>query len=371
MMIHIAQPIIEDEEREAVNKVLKSGLLAQGPKVAELEEAFAKYCGTKYSVAVNSGTAALHCALYAAGVKPGDEVITVPFSFIATINPVLMQGAYPVLVDIEPEAFNINLDLLERAITPKTKAIIPVDLYGQPYDYNVLKTIASKHDIKIIEDACQAVGATYQDKKAGDLGDLGCFSLYATKNIMSGEGGVITTSDEAYVKKIKQFRQHGMTAMNNTYEYTELGYNYRMSDLHAAIAVEQLKKADKFNKTRMDNAKLLDMGLAGIKGLILPQVKPERSHVYHQYTIRITQEFALPRDEVIKYLRNHEIGAGIYYPKPLHAYPHIAKLGYKMGDFPEAEKAAKEVLSLPVHPKVTKEDINNIINAIKELASGK
>jgi perosamine synthetase len=368
-MINIAQPIIEDEEIKAVNEVLRSGLLAQGPKVAELEQAFAKYSGAKHAVAVNSGTAALHSALHAAGVKVGDEVITVPFSFIATINPILMQGAKPVLVDIESESFNINPGLFEQAITAKTKAIIPVDLYGQPYDYDALKVIADKHKIKIIEDACQAVGAEYGDKKVGNLGDLSCFSLYATKNIMCGEGGIITTNDEAYVRKIKQFRQHGMTLMNNSYEYTELGYNYRMSDLHAAIAVEQLKKIDLFNKARIDNAKLLDKGLSGIKGLIIPKIQPGRTHVYHQYTIRITPKFGMAREEVIKQLHKREIGAGIYYPKPLHSYPHIAKLGYKIGDFPESERVAEEVLSLPVHPKVGREDINKIVAAIKELAS--
>ncbi len=367
-MINIAAPIIEDEEIKAVNDVLKSGMLAQGPRVADLEQNFAKYCGTKYAVALNSGTAALHCALYAAGVKVGDEVITAAFSFIATINPILMQGAKPVLVDIEPGTFNIDVSLIEKAITPKTKAIIPVDLYGQPYDYTELRAIATKHNIKIIEDACQAVGANYNSQKAGTLGDIGCFSLYATKNIMSGEGGVVTTNNEVYVEKIKQFRQHGMKAMNGGYEYTELGYNYRMTDLQAAIAVEQLKKVDNFNETRIKNAKLLSEGLKNIKGLELPVAKDGRSHVYHQYTIRITPEFGMSRDEFMSKLREGGIGSGIYYPKPLHAYEHIAKLGYKIGDFPEAEKAASEVVSLPIHPKVSEDDIRKIVSSIKEVA---
>jgi dTDP-4-amino-4,6-dideoxygalactose transaminase len=307
-------------------------------------------------------------ALQAAGVKSGDEVISVPFTFIATANTILMQGAKPVFVDIEPETFNIDVSRVEAAITPNTKAILPINLYGQPYDYDELKTIADKYKLKIIEDACQAVGAAYGHKKAGTLGDLGCFSLYATKNIMSGEGGLITTNSEDYVAKMKAFRQHGMTAMNNTYEYTELGYNYRMTDLLAAIAVEQLKKADKFNEARQKNAKLLDDGLKDIAGLITPTTKAGRNHVYHQYTVRITEDFGHSRDEVAEYLKEKGIGVGIYYPKPLHAYRHIAKLGYKMGDFPGAEKAAAEVISLPVHPKVSKSDIAEIIKTFRELS---
>src|SRR5579864_1786295 len=192
-MIHIASPNIGREEIEAVNKVLESGILAQGPKVAQLEKNFARYCGSKYAVALSNGTAAIHAALFAAGVSQGDEVITVPFSFIATINPILMLGAKPILVDIKSDDFNIDVSKVESAITPKTKAILPVDLYGQTYDYEALKAIAQKHHLLIIEDACQAIGAKAGRKKAGTLGDISCFSLYATKNIVSGEGGIVTT----------------------------------------------------------------------------------------------------------------------------------------------------------------------------------
>ena len=365
-MIRIAEPIIGKEEIRAVNEVLTSGMLAQGPKVAALEEAFAKYCGTKYAVAVNSGTAAIHAALFAAGVKKGDEVITTPFSFIGTINPILMLGAKPVLVDIDPDTFNLNLKKVEKAITNETKVILPVHLYGQPIDNNELKRIAQKHKLLVIEDACQAVGADYGGIKAGNLGDMACFSLYATKNIMSGEGGVVTTNNKKYADAIKRFRQHGMSS---TYEYDHLGYNYRMSDLHAAIALEQLKKADKFNKARQINASRLDEGLKSIDGIITPKKASDRSHVYHQYTIRITPKFSLSRKELLKKLREQDIVAGVYYHKPLHAYPHIQELGYKLGDFPRAEAAAKEVVSLPIHPKVSQEDIDHIVNVIRELAS--
>jgi perosamine synthetase len=363
-VISIASPIIESEEIEAVNQVLQSGVLAQGPKVSELETAFAAYCGTKYAAAVNSGTAAIHAALYAAGVRGGDEVITVPFSFIATINPILMLNARPVLVDIDPQTFNLDVTKLEQAITSKTKAILPVHLYGQPADMDEIQAIAAKHGLKVIEDACQAVGAEYKGKCTGGLGNAGCFSLYATKNIMCGEGGIVTTDDESYITAIKQFRQHGMSVQ---YEYIDLGYNYRMSDLHAAIAVEQLKKANDFTALRRRNATLLDEGLTGITGLIRPEIADDRTHVYHQYTVRITDDFPVKRHDLVVALKEKGIIAGVYYPKCLHTFPHVAKFGYSVGDFPVAEQAAAEVLSLPVHPRVSEADVQTVIDAIKDI----
>lgn len=365
-MIPIARPLIEDEEIKAVNEVLASGSLAQGVKVAELEEAFAKYCGTKYALAVSSGTAAIHATLHAAGVSADDEVITVPFSFIATINPILMVGAKPVLVDIKPETFCLDTSKLEQAITSKTKAIIPVHLYGQPADMDEIYAIAAKYDLKVIEDSCQAIAATYKGKKAGNLGDIGCFSLYATKNIMSGEGGMITTNNEEHVTAIRKFRQHGMSA---PYMYDELGYNYRLTDLQAAIAVEQVKKADMFTAARQHNAEMLNEGLSGIVGLALPTIADDRTHVFHQYTVRVTDEFPMSRDEFVDAVRAAGVGAGVYYPRALHAYPHIAKLGFSEGDYPVAERIASEVVSLPVHPAVSEEDIQTIIRVVREVAN--
>lgn len=363
-MISIAAPIIEAEEKQAVNDVIDSGMLAQGPKVAELEKMWADYCGTKFALAVNSGTAAIHAALYAAGVRAGDEVITTPFSFIATINPILMLGAKPVLVDIDNQSFNIDVSLVEAAITDKTKAIIPVDLYGQPCDWAELRELADRYNLKVVEDACQAIGAEYDGVKAGALGDLGCFSLYATKNIMCGEGGIVTTNSEEQAAMIRSFRQHGMTA---PYEYGELGYNYRMSDLHAAIAVEQVKKIDRFTKLRQRNAELLNAGLNDIVGIKIPHVFDNRTHVYHQYTIILDDKAGISRQDLIDGLRERGVGAGIYYPKPLHHYPHIAELGYDVGDFPVAEDVASRVVSLPVHPKVTEEDVDTIVGAVREV----
>lgn len=367
-MIRIAEPIIGRGEIEAVNEVLRSGMLAQGPKVAQLEKDFAAQCGTKYAVVVNSGTAAIHAALFAAGVGPGDEVITTPFSFIGTVNPIIELGARPVFVDINSQTFNIDVDKIEKAIAKKTKVIMPVHLYGQPADMKKIIALAKKYKLIVIEDACQAIGAEYFDIKVGNLGDMACFSLYATKNIMSGEGGVVTTNKQKYAEAIRRFRQHGM---NSQYEYAHSGYNYRMSDLHAAIAVEQLKKADKFNASRQENAVKLSKALQSIQGVFLPKTAKNRSHVYHQYTIRVTSKFPLSRQQLVNKLKAQDIVAGIYYHKPLHIFPHVAKHGYKSGQFPEAELAAREVLSLPIHPKVRQQDLKKIAIAIKDAARGK
>lgn len=364
--LNVASPIIGTNEKNAVQKVLDSGIIAQGPVVAQLEKDFAAYCGTKYAVALNSGTAAIHTALYTLGIGEGDEVITTPFSFIATVNPILMVGASPKFADIKEGDFNIDPKKVESAITKRTKAIIAVDLYGQPYDFEELSRIASMHGIELIEDACQAVGAKYGDKMAGSFGSAGCFSLYATKNIMSGEGGILTTNSEKVVESAKQFRQHGMTG---PYEYADLGYNLRMTDILAAIGVEQLKQVDEFNRLRQRNARQLNEGLAGIDGIITPTINKGRTHVFHQYTIRITPDFAVTRERLIEILNEHEIGSGVYYPKALHLYPHIAKLGFSDGDFPVAEKTSQEVLSLPVHPGIEPADIQRIVEVITGAAS--
>jgi len=366
-MINISKPIIDKEEVDAVVEVLESGMIAQGPKTAELEEKFAKYCGTKYAVAFSNGTAAIHAALYALGVRDGDEVITSPFTFVASANPILMQNAKVVFADISEDDFNLDPAEVERKITGRTKTIIPVDLYGQIYDYDRIKEITDKHNLRILEDACQAVGAEQKEKKAGMFGDVGVFSLYATKNMTSGEGGLIVTNNEEIMEKCKMFRHHGQSEKTR-YEYWDIGYNYRMTDLCAAVALEQLKKIDDFNDRRISNAKKLTEGLKDIKGLITPSVKEFNKHVFHQYTIKITEEFKSDRDELLDYLKENGIGCGIYYPKPLHLHPHFQKMGYKQGDFPVAEKISEQVLSLPVHPSLTDADIELIIDKIQEYA---
>ncbi|MCK9417570.1 DegT/DnrJ/EryC1/StrS family aminotransferase [Candidatus Dojkabacteria bacterium] len=366
-MIAISKPLIEEEEINAVVEVLKSGMIAQGPKTKELEDMFAKLCGTKHSIAFSNGTTAIHTAVRALGISDGDEVITVPFTFVATANPVLMERGKVVFVDIAEDDFCIDPNKIEEKITDKTKAIIPVDLFGQIYKYKEIKKIADKYDLKILEDACQAVGATQDGKVAGSFGDAGAFSLYATKNIATGEGGMLTTDDDDIARHAKMFRHHGQDEAVR-YEYLELGHNYRMTDIAATIGVEQMKKLDRIIETRVRNAHLFNEGLSNLKGIITPKVSEGNTHVYHQYTIRITEEYGHTREELMEFLKENEIGCGIYYPKPLHMHEHFRKMGYKEGDFPVSEMLSKEVLSLPVNPFVTKEDVEFIMDKIEKFS---
>lgn len=366
--IVVSKPYLDGKERKAVMDVLKSGMLAQGPKVAELEKRFAEKMGTKYCVALNSGTAALHAGLYGLGVEQGHEVITTPFTFVATANPSIMLGAKPVFVDIDEKTFNIDVNKINEKITSKTKAILPVHLYGRCCDMDEINKIASEKNLVVLEDACQSHNAKYKGKHSGNLGHAGAFSLYATKNMMSGEGGLLTTNSEEVCDRTKRFRQHGMR-QSGDYAYIDLGYNYRLTDVLASIALVQLDRLDKFTLKRQKNAKYLLRNLAGIKGLVLPNIDKDYEHCWHQFTIRITPEFPITRDEFVAKLKEQETFVGIYYPKPLHLHPHFQKLGYKEGDFPVAEKLAKEVVSLPIHPLLTKEDLNRMTDVIKSIVS--
>ncbi len=363
-MISISKPLLGQEEIDAVVEVLKSGQLAQGPKTAELEQKFAAYCNTKYAVAFNSGTAALHAGLFAAGIESGDDVITTPFTFVGRANSSLMQNANVVFADISEDDFNLSPASVESKITSKTKAILPVDLYGQIHEYQKMSELAARHGLVILEDACQSIGAEQEGRKAGECGDMAAFSLYVTKNIMCGEGGMLTTNREDFAEACRRFRHHGQSPLLR-YEYHELGFNYRMTDINAAIGIEQLRKVDQFNSKRIENASLLYIGLEGLKGLILPQVKKGNKHVYHQFTIRITDEAKVSRDQLQALLKEKGIISGVYYPKPLHLHPHFAKMGYRPGDFPMAEKLSRQVLSLPVHPALSREDIERICHEIR------
>jgi len=363
-IIPLSRPFIGSAERKAVIQILQSGKLAQGEKVAELENKFKHLCDTSYAIATNNGTSALHTALHAVGIKPGDEVITTPFTFIATVNSILMMGARPVFVDIDENTYAIDPHKIEAAITHKTKAILAVDLYGQPADYDAINTIAKKYHLPVIEDAAQSIGATYKKKQAGNLADISCFSLYATKNIMCGEGGMITTNNKKYYKNAHLFRQHGEVE-DTRFVYDGLGYNYRMMDLQAGIALAQFERLDRITNKRLKIAKKYHQELAGISGLVLPYVQKNATHVYHQFTIRITSEFKTTREQFIAYLGKKGIGVGVYYPAPLHLVPHIARYGYKKDDFPISELASLQVLSIPVHPLVSEEEIDYIIDCIK------
>lgn len=355
-MISIAKPLIGDEEKKAVLEVLDSGILAQGPRVRAFEQAFAAMVGVAHGIATTSGTTALHTALLAHDISPGDEVITSPFTFIASANSVLYCGARPVFVDIDPSTFNIDVTQVEAAITPKTKALLPIHLFGLSCDMEPLMALAAKYNLAVIEDACQSHGATYQGKRVGSFG-TGTFSLYPTKNITSAEGGMITTDDGILAEKCRMIRQHGM---RRRYYHEELGFNFRMTDIHAAIGLAQLGKLERFNQARQANARYLD---AHLKRVMTPHVPEDYEHVYHQYTIRVPDG---KRDALLAHLISCGVGTGVYYPVPVHKQTfYMQELGYNQ-ILPEAETAAHEVLSLPIHPALTQADLETIVSTIKE-----
>lgn len=353
-MIPIAKPLIGKEEQDALLEVIASGQLVQGPKVKEFEDRFAELCGAKYAIATSSGTTALHLALLAHEIGSSDEVITSPFSFVASANCALYVGARPIFVDIEPDFFTIDTTKIEERITKNTKAIVPVHLYGQSSDMDAIMKIAQKHNLAVIEDACQAHGTTFNGQLIGTFGTA-CFSLYATKNVTTIEGGLITTNDPDVAERARLLRAHGSP---RTYEHVILGYNMRLTDLAAAIGVVQLKKLKEWNSIRQANAKYLTGGLSKVKGIVTPKIRPNSEHIFHQYTIR-----AADRDNLIQKLKENGIGYGIHYPTPIHQQPLYRDLGYS-DVLPVAEQASKEVLSLPVHPALTKADLDHIIQTI-------
>ena len=354
-----AKPIIGDDEREAVDRVLRSGMVAQGPEVAAFESEFsAHFVQGRPSVAVNSGTAGLHLGLLAAGVGAGDEVIVPSFTFAATGNSVALTGATPVFVDIEPETFSLDPEAVAAAITPKTKGILPVHLYGHPARMRELEALAAARGVALYEDAAQAHGAALDGRPVGTFGDFAMFSLYPTKNMTSGEGGMVTTATDDIARRVKLLRNQGM---ERQYENEIIGFNARMTDIHAAIGRVQLTKVDAWTKTRQANAAFLD---AHLQGVVTPPVADGATHVYHQYTIRVTED----RDGFVAALKNeHNVGAGVYYPIPNHRLSSLAP--YAPGlDLPETERAAREVVSLPVHPSLTQDDLERIVAAVNVVA---
>jgi perosamine synthetase len=351
-MIPISIPLLGDEEKQAILEVIDSGQLAQGARVAAFEEAFADLCGVKHAVATSSGTTALQTAILVHGIGPGDEVITTPFTFIASANAVLFSGAKPVFVDIDERTYNIDPYLIEEAITPRTKAILPVHIFGNPCDMDAIMDIAARHGLVVIEDACQAHEATVKGRKVGSFG-VGCFSFYPTKNITTAEGGIITTSDDELADRARLIRNHGQ---RQRYYHEAIGYNFRMTEIQAAIGLVQLGKLEQFTTARRANAEYLTQRL---KGVIIPYEAPGCRHVYHQYVIRVPDG----RDQLADHLRERGIATGIYYPLPVHKQVAYQRLGYA-DHLPVAEKVSREVLALPVHPALTQEDLAKIVEGV-------
>ncbi|MEW5988416.1 MAG: DegT/DnrJ/EryC1/StrS aminotransferase family protein [Chloroflexota bacterium] len=356
-MIPISKPYIGEEEKQAVLDVLESGFLVQGPRTAEFEQRFADLCGARQAIATANGTTALHLALLAHGIGPGDEVITTPFTFIASVNSILFTGARPVFADVQLDTFNVDPEQVERAITPRTRAVMPVHLYGYMCDMDALQTIADQHGLVIIEDACQAVGATYQGRPAGSFG-AGVFSLYATKNLMTAEGGMITTNDDEIAERCRLLRNHGM---KKRYHHEMLGFNFRMTDIQAALGLAQLNRLAWITNSRQSNAAYLNNH---IHSVLTPQVKLGYGHVWHQYTIRV--DGGRDREAAVRHLNDAGVGTGIFYPIPAHHQPHVRAV---VGDvsMPVSERLAREVISLPVHPLLTLEDLDKIVEAVNQL----
>ncbi len=352
--IPIAQPQVGKEEIRAVSKVLKSGALAQGKKVEQFEEAFASAISAEYCVAVNSGTSALHVALLALGIGPGDEVIVPSFTFAATANSVSLTGAKPVFVDIDPSTFNIDPDEIEKAITSRTKAIQVVHLYGLPANMTEIMQISMRYNLKIIEDAAQAHLSSIDGRFVGTFGDAAAFSFYPTKNMTSGEGGMIVFRNLEDARVAKLLRNQGMEVR---YQNELVGFNLRMTDIHAAIGIEQLKKLSRWTDIRQENAQFLNDRISAVT---TPHIPHGYRHVFHQYTIRVNTN----RDKFSLELNSLGIGNSVYYPTPVHRLPSF-KLEL---DLPQTELAAAQVLSLPVHPNLSKRDLVRISDAVSRAA---
>jgi len=352
--------LFRDEIRAAVDAVLESQHFIGGPAIAELESALSAYCGVRHAVAISNGTDALLCALMALGIGHGDEIILPSFTFFATAGTVARLGARPVFVDIDARTFNIDPAKIEKAITPKTRAIIPVHLFGQCADMDAIDAIAKRHGLKVVEDAAQAIGAKYKGRSAGTLGDLASLSFYPTKNLGGfGEGGMILTNHESLAVVCRQLRNHGES---QRYYHDRVGGNFRLDTMKAAILLVKLKKLDEFTRRRRYNAAQYDRLLAGC-GVTTPKIADDCEHVYHQFSILSDR-----RDELAAYLRDRGIGSAVYYPVPLHLQKCFSHLGYEPGSLPVTEQTAARILSIPCHPMLADDDVAFVAGMITEFA---
>ncbi len=360
MKIPISKPNLDDEEKNAVQEVLNSGFLAQGKRVAKFEEDFGRYIGVTQAIATSNGTAALFIALKALGISPNDKVITTPFTFVASASSIMHCGAIPIFCDIDPQTFNIDPNSLEKILKKERdsiKAILIVHLYGLPCPMDEIMLLANQYDIPVIEDCAQAHGAEYRGKKVGSFGKASAFSFYPTKNMTTGEGGMILTNDDELGKKCRMLINHGS---NKRYHHELLGYNFRMTDIAAAIGCVQLKKLDESNQKRRENAEFYNQELSSIPEVKIPTIPDYALPVFHQYTIKLKQH----RDDLARFFDQKGIGYGIYDPVPLHKQEFMYQIG-RDGNYPMAELCSREVLSIPVHPLLKKEELEYVVNLIK------
>ena len=369
---------IDEEDIKAVIEVLRSDWITQGPKVAEFEKEFAKYVGARYAVAVNSGTAALHAACFAAQIEKGDEVITTPITFAASANCVLYQAGTPIFADIDADTLNIDPEEIKKKITKKTRALIPVDFTGPPVNLEKILQIAKDNNLVIIEDASHALGATYKDSKIGSSSDMTIFSFHPVKHITTGEGGMITTNNKEYYERLKLFRTHGITKDKDKllnydgpwyYEMQELGYNYRLTDFQCALGLGQLKKIDKFIQRRREIVKKYNSEFKDISEIKIPEINPiDPNPVWHIYMIQLNLDrLKVDRREIFEALRAENIGVNVHYI-PVHLQPYYQKrFGYRRGDFPKAENYYSRAITLPVFPKMSEKDIDDVVSAVKKV----
>ena len=354
-MIPIADPQLGEREKARVSEIIDTGQLADGPEVRTFEDEFADFCGASHGVATTNGTTALHTAIEALGIGPGDRVVTTPFSMIASANAIRLAGAQVVFADIDPETFNIDPHAVEELVREQdVDALLPVHLFGLPAEMDHLCEIADEHDLLLIEDAAQAHGATFDGERVGTFGDAACFSFYPTKNMTTGEGGMVLTDDRAVAERAASFVNHGRTADGDSYEHSRIGHNYRMTSVLAAIGRVQLQRLPEYNETRRENAARFTSDLPD--GLQTPVEPDNRKHVYHQYTVRTER-----RDALADHLESAGVGTGIYYPTPIHEQPAYSDVECNA---PVAERACEEVLSLPIHPNLSPSDLADIVNAI-------
>lgn len=370
------QQWITDEDIEAVLQALKSPLITQGPKIEEFEKSVAAYTGAKYAVAFSNGTAALHGACFAAGISAGDEVITTPITFAASSNCVLYCGGTPVFADIDPKTYNIDPEQIRRKITPKTKAIIPVDFTGQPVEMDEINEMAREHSLIVIEDAAHSLGASYQGKKVGTLADMTMFSFHPVKHITTGEGGLIVTDNEEFAAKLRLFRSHGITNQSIPeeegpwyYEMRELGYNYRMTDLHAALGTSQLGKIDQFVKRRREIVSQYNEAFSKLEAVTIPFQHPDSLSSWHLYSLsNELDQLSANRKDIFEALRAENIGVHVHYI-PVYFHPYYQRLGYEKGLCPVAENWYEKALTIPLFPKMTDEDVESVIEAVTKVVS--